>query len=138
MSNLRRWVSATLWVPIFVLVAVLYIFGWLLMLGIPLSWISLGMIGIQEFIGGWLGVVASIVALVMCLYSLLPMALGVFYCIVWFVGWPWWAGVLIAAPGLVLASPSLLAAAVTLMVGWINHMWVTLRSGGRRWMRTGP
>lgn len=70
--------------------------------------LALGWAGIEHHLGWWGGVGA--VFLFFFFRFTLPITVGVYFGVVDVLGWPWWAGVLIAAPGLLFVVPTIIAA----------------------------
>lgn len=65
---------------------------------------------IQHELGGWWAFAALVAAF--GFRFMLPLTIGTYFGAVEVLGWPWWGGVLIAAPGLLLIVPSILAQAL--------------------------
>ena len=85
----------------------------LAMLGFALFQLVLGYTGIEYHLGkGW-AIAASISAIPFGF--MLPVTIGSYFGAVDVLGWPWWAGVLIAAPGLAFAVPG---AIFSIFSGW--------------------
>lgn len=72
--------------------------------------IYLGFIGIEHEIATWAAWVA--VALVFLARIMLPLSIGTYFGAVNVLGWEWWQGLLIAAPGLLFIAPALIMAAL--------------------------
>ena len=80
----------------------------LMALGLGYAW--LGVVGIEHHLGwGW---ALGAILLVFLARITLPITIGVYFAVVDVIGWPWWAGLLIAAPGIVLIVPANVASAV--------------------------
>lgn len=77
---------------------------------VGLAQIYLGYIGIEYHLGFW-AAVAAIAATFMFRF-MLPITIGSFFGAVDVLGWPWWGGVLIAAPGLLFIAPAMVMAAL--------------------------
>jgi len=86
--------------------------AYLLFLAVGLAQFWLGWIGIEYHFGtGWaVGALLS----AFFLRIMLPISIGSYFGVVDVIGWPWWAGVLIAAPGLVFVTPALITSFVQL------------------------
>ncbi len=67
----------------------------------------LGVMGLEHEFGGW-GVFVGLGA-AFFLRIMLPLTVGTYFGAVEVLGWPWWGGVLIAAPGLLLLIPAFMA-----------------------------
>jgi len=78
-----------------------------LVLLLGLAQIVLGIMGIESQFGGWWAFGALV--LVVMFRFMLPLTIGTYFGVVNVLGWPWWAGVIIAAPGLLLILPSVIA-----------------------------
>ncbi|MCZ7676598.1 MAG: hypothetical protein M5U35_13040 [Roseovarius sp.] len=72
--------------------------------------IWLGYVGIEDWLGqGWaLGALAS----AFVLRIMLPLTIGSYIAVVDVFGYPWWAGILVAAPGLLFILPRMVMAAL--------------------------
>lgn len=77
--------------------------GILLIIGLGLVQFWLGWIGIEHHLNSWAAGAAFLVALWMRI--LLPITIGSYFGVVDVIGWPWWAGLLIAAPGIIFSIP---------------------------------
>lgn len=84
--------------------------GCVLFLAVGIAQVLLGVAGIHHELGFW-GVFAALVA-AFGFRFMLPLTIGTYFGAVEVLGWPWWGGLLIAAPGLVLIVPSILAQAL--------------------------
>ena len=84
--------------------------GLLLMLALGLAQMWLGVIGIEHHFGGWAAGGAVLAALIVRI--MLPLTVGTYFGIVDVIGWPWWAGVLIAAPGIIFMLPAVIVGIV--------------------------
>lgn len=81
--------------------------GCILFAAIGIVQLVLGVMGLQHEFGGW-GVIVGLAA-AFGLRFMLPLTVGTYFGAVEVLGWPWYGGVLIAAPGLLLIIPSFLA-----------------------------
>ncbi len=79
----------------------------LLMLVLGLAQMWLGWTGIEHHLGIWAAGGAMMVAFLARI--MLPLTIGTYFGVVDVIGWPWWAGVLIAAPGIIFMVPALIA-----------------------------
>jgi hypothetical protein len=80
--------------------------GCILFAAIGIAQIVLGVMGLQHEFGGWgafLGLIAAF-----GFRFILPLTVGTYFGAVEVLGWPWWGGVLIAAPGLLPIVPSVI------------------------------
>ncbi len=77
---------------------------------VGLAQIYLGYIGIEYHLGFW-AAVAAIAATFMFRF-MLPITIGSYFGAVDVLGWPWWGGVLVAAPGLLFIAPAMVMAAL--------------------------
>jgi len=84
------------------------LFPVILLLGIGQLW--LGYVGIDYHLG-FLAAGAAIAAAIFFRF-MLPISIGSFFGAVDVMGWPWWGGVLVAAPGLVFLVPALVTTAL--------------------------
>lgn len=79
--------------------------------------LALAALGIAQIYLGWLGLDylvdwwAPWVGLALALLAgfMLPFTIGTYFGATEVLGWPWWAGVLIALPGLIFMVPALIA-----------------------------
>ena len=94
------------------------VLGALLFLGIGLLQLGLGWIGIEYHLGWWAAAGAGFLAVVMRI--MLPITIGTYFGVVDVIGWPWWAGLLIAAPGIVFAVPVFVPLIVNEVIDWIQ------------------
>ncbi len=72
--------------------------------------LSVGFIGIEHHLGAiwaWVAIAAAF-----GLRFLLPLTIGTYFGAVDVLGWPWYAGLLLAAPGLLFVVPGAIAAAI--------------------------
>ena len=92
--------------------------GFLLFMGLGLAQLWLGYQGIEFHLGEWVAIGAALLALIVRI--MLPMTVGTYFGVVDVVGWPWWAGVLIAAPGIVFAAPFFISVIVEKAFGLIR------------------
>jgi hypothetical protein len=67
----------------------------------------LGGVGLTDVLGWWAAPIAIFVALY--LRITLPITVGVYFAMVNVFEYPWWVGVLVAAPGLLLMIPGIIA-----------------------------
>jgi hypothetical protein len=81
--------------------------GCILFAVIGIAQIVLGVMGLQHQFGGWVAFFAVLAAV--GFRFMLPLTVGTYFGAVEVLGWPWWGGVLIAAPGLLLIIPSVIA-----------------------------
>ena len=79
----------------------------LLMLALGLAQMWFGMTGIEHHLGGLAAGAAVLAAFIFRI--MLPLTIGTYFGVVDVMGWPWWAGVLIAALGLVFMVPALVS-----------------------------
>lgn len=93
--------------------------GCLVFLGVGLAQLLLGVAGIQHELGGWWAFAALVAAF--GFRFMLPLTIGTYFGAVEVLGWPWWGGVLIAAPGLLLIVPSILAQALEALSSTIRR-----------------
>lgn len=77
--------------------------------------IYLGSLGIAHFLG-FIGTVVVLVAALL-LRILLPLSIGSYFGATVVMGWPWWVGLLIAAPGLIFILPSIVMMALEPIFG---------------------
>jgi hypothetical protein len=77
--------------------------------------IVLGVVGIQSQFGGWWAFGALVLAFGFRI--MLPLTIGTYFGVVNVLGWSWWAGVLVAAPGLIFVLPSVISAVVESITG---------------------
>ena len=80
---------------------------WLAMLALGVAQIWLGFVGIEHHLGVWWATGA--VALAFVVRIMLPLTIGTYFGAVDVLGWPWWVGVLVAAPGIIFMVPALIA-----------------------------
>jgi len=66
--------------------------------------------GIDYLLGMWAAIAALV--LVFTFRFMLPITIGSYFGAVEVLGWPWWGGVLFAAPGLVFILPAVLGGIV--------------------------
>ena len=78
-----------------------------LFLLIGLGQLFLGYVGLELLLGTWAAIGGIVVAFM--LRFMLPMTIGSYFGAVDFMGWPWWAGVLVVAPGIIFMIPAILA-----------------------------
>lgn len=93
--------------------------GCVALLAFGLVQICLGYLGIEHHLGvGW-----AVGALFVTFFLRITifLTIGCYFGIVDVIGWPWWAGVLVAAPGIVFAVP-------TVVGGVTGDILKTLRS----------
>ena len=88
--------------------------GILLLVAMGVVQLALGWMGIEHHLGWWASAGAAF--LFFFVRFTLPITIGTYFGVVDVLGWPWWAGVLIAAPGLLLVVPSIVAAIVGFFV----------------------
>lgn len=93
--------------------------GILLVVAIGVVQLVLGWIGIEHHLGWW-GAAGAVFILFFLRFAL-PITIGVYFGVVDVLGWPWWAGVLIAAPGLLLIVPPTVSAVVVAIDGFITN-----------------
>ncbi|MGU9979378.1 hypothetical protein ACJ4V0_04960 [Phreatobacter sp. HK31-P] len=79
-----------------------------LIIGLLQIW--LGFAGIEHHLGAIAAVIAVVAAIL--LRFLLPLTIGSYFGAVSVMGWPWWVGILIAAPGLVFIAPAMVMTAL--------------------------
>ena len=77
--------------------------------------IYLGYIGIEYHFGFWVALGA--IAAAFGLRIMLPITIGSFFGAVDVLGWPWWGGLLVAAPGLLFIAPVMVMAALEPIFG---------------------
>ncbi|MDE0718861.1 MAG: hypothetical protein OXH64_13090 [Rhodospirillaceae bacterium] len=75
-----------------------------LFFALGLAQLGLGWVGIEHHLGWWAAMGA---AATVFFGFMLPMTIGTYFGVVDVLGWPWWAGVLVAAPGLFFMAPAL-------------------------------
>ncbi len=75
-------------------------------LAMGLAQVILGYLGIQHELGGWWAFASLIAAFGFRL--MLPLTIGTYFGVVNVLGWPWWAGVVVALPGILLVIPHVL------------------------------
>ena len=75
----------------------------------------LGFVGIESHLGVWAAIAELLAAIF--LHFTLPLTIGTYFGAVDVLGWPWWAGVLIAAPGLLLVVPGMVVLALAPLLG---------------------
>ena len=105
-----------------------YLYG----LALSVVHIVLGTIGIEHHLGVWAAAGAVIWMFVVYFIlsrqflplfiqlncAWLPLYIGTYFGVVDVIGWPWWAGVLIAAPGTISSAPiAFIWAAVSTALG---------------------
>lgn len=71
-----------------------------------LSQVALGVMGL-DYLGGPWAAIAGIAAAMLLSFSI-PLTVGTYFGVVYVLDWPWWAGILIAAPGIALLAPAFL------------------------------
>lgn len=76
-----------------------------LVLGLGLAQLFLGFMGLDYLFGLWAAFLG--IALVFMFRVFLPMTIGAWFGAVEVMGWPWWAGVMIVAPGLLFIVPAM-------------------------------
>ena len=81
--------------------------GCILFAAIGITQLVLGVMGLQHEFGGW-GAFFGLAA-AFGFRFMLPLTVGTYLGAVEVLGWPWWGGVIIAAPGLLLIIPTFLA-----------------------------
>ncbi len=81
----------------------------LMILGLAYLWI--GIVGIKHQFGG-LAVIIAIFFLTLFRFTL-PLSIGTYFGIVDVIGWPWWVGLLIAAPSLTFIIPDIIYGTIT-------------------------
>lgn len=74
-------------------------------LGLGFVQLCFGFMGLEYLLGLWAAFLG--LALVFWLRVFLPMTIGTWFGAVEVMGWPWWAGVLIVAPGLLFMVPAM-------------------------------
>ena len=79
----------------------------LLMVTLGVAHIWIGVLGIDHHLGGWAA--GGAVAVGLLFRIMLPLTIGTYFGVVDVIGWPWWAGVLAAAPGIVFIIPGIIA-----------------------------
>lgn len=100
------------------LFATLGIFAGICFLLIGLAQLGFGLVGIEHHLGWW-AVMGAAVAL-FPFRIMLPITIGAYFGVVDVFGWPWWLGVLIAAPGVFFMFPAFVA---LLMQGVYKRIW---------------
>jgi hypothetical protein len=82
-------------------------FAFILVLLLGFIQLILGAIGLENVLGWW----ASAGALFLVAYArmTLPLSIGSYFAMVNVFEYPWWVGVLVAAPGLLFMVPAVLA-----------------------------
>ena len=93
---------------------------YLLLASVALVYLGLGAAGIEHHLGPWASFGALVLALV--LRVVFPITVGVFFAVVDVLGWPWYVGILIAAPGLVLVVPHLVLIILGAIFNWIEGL----------------
>ena len=82
----------------------------ILFMALSLGYVWLGGAGIEHHLGwGW---ALGAILLAFLAHITFPITIGVYFAVVDVIGWPWWAGLLIAAPGIVLIVPATVAFAL--------------------------
>ncbi|MBL4768045.1 MAG: hypothetical protein JKY94_10075 [Rhodobacteraceae bacterium] len=79
----------------------------------------LGFIGLDYLMGpwtAWAGIVTAVL-----FRTTFPLMFGTYFGIVNVIGWPWWAGVLFAIPGLLLAIPVAVEMVYHRFMYWFNR-----------------
>ena len=94
------------------------VLGVLLFLVIGSLQLWLGWIGIEYHLGWWAAAGAGFLFIAMRI--MLPITIGTYFGVVDIIGWPWWAGLLIAAPGIVFAVPAFVTLVVNEVIDWIQ------------------
>jgi hypothetical protein len=82
----------------------------IIFLGVGAVQIYLGYLGIEYHIGAWAAWIA--IGLMLLGRIMLPLTIGSYFGAVNVMGWEWWQGLLIAAPGLLFIVPALVMAAL--------------------------
>ena len=77
---------------------------------VGLAQIYLGYIGVEHHLGFWAAIAA--VGAMFVFRFMLPITIGSYFGAVDVLGWPWWGGVLVAAPGLLFIAPTMIMAAL--------------------------
>ena len=90
----------------------------LLILLLGLVQLGLGQIGIEHHLGFWVSVGAVILFF---MRFALPISIGSYFGAVDVLGFPWWAGVLIAAPGLLFVVPPVVTAIIGFFADWVGR-----------------
>ena len=91
----------------FILLLLLYLF-------FGLFQIILGYVGIEYHLGQPWAISAVVIAF--WLRIVLPLTIGTYFGIVDVIGWPWWAGLLIATPGIIFIVPAFVTFVITKLV----------------------
>lgn len=77
---------------------------------VGLAQIYLGYIGVEHHLGFWAAIAA--IGVMFVFRIMLPITIGSYFGAVDVLGWPWWGGVLVAAPGLLFIAPTMILAAL--------------------------
>lgn len=77
---------------------------------VGLAQLALGFMGLDYLLGLWAAFAALAAAFLF--KFMLPLTIGSYFGAVEIMGLPWWAGILVAAPGLLFLVPSLLNAMI--------------------------
>jgi hypothetical protein len=85
-----------------------FLFPLFLIIGIFQLW--LGYIGIQDWLGAGWATGALLAAIFLRL--MLPLTIGTYLAVVNVFEYPWWVGVLAAAPGLIFVLPTMITKAL--------------------------
>lgn len=96
----QRWSESTM-------DALLGVVGLIFALALAVSQLVLGSMGLDYLLGWW--AVAIAIALLAFLRISLPFTIGTYFGATAVMGWPWWAGVLCALPGLIFMVPAVVA-----------------------------
>ncbi len=91
----------------------LAIIGYVAFLAVGLALMVVGVLGIEHH----LGLLAAMAAICVAVYFrfVLPITIGTYFGAVDVLGWPWWAGVLMAFPQLAVLLPAVLSGAFAAM-----------------------
>lgn len=81
-------------------------------IAVGIAQLVLGYMGIDYHFGMWAALAAVVVGLF--LRVTLPLTIGSYFGAVDVMGWEWYVGILVAAPGLLFIVPSMVAAALDL------------------------
>ena len=90
--------------------AALGIFGFIIFLGIGITQIYVGFLGIEYNFGeiwAW-----GAICLAFFLRIMFPLTIGTYFGAVDVLGWPWYGGVALAAPGLLFILPAMVTSVI--------------------------
>jgi hypothetical protein len=90
--------------------AALGIFGFIILIGVSILQMSVGYMGIEHhFSSVWAW---SAIAVAFVFRIMLPLTIGTYFGAVDVLGWPWYAGLALAAPGLLFMVPAAITSVI--------------------------